>query len=306
MAESYLRDHPHGLPAGRAAPGRAGLLGSAAVPAPSLQRARTSLRLRALDLRDRVAGRADPLIPPRRLHFVGHAESDFAATGAEFLGHFTALGGLMPTDRVLDIGCGIGRMARPLAGFLDGAKGSYDGFDVNAEGIAWCRERYAGHPRFTFVVADLFNARYNPAGAQSAQAFTFPYAAASFDFALATSVFTHLLEGEADRYLAESARTLAPGGRLFATWFPLDDDSRAAIGAGRAALPFLAPEKRVAVVSDAVPEEAIAFDRGWLAVATARHGLVVDAVHEGTWRGATDLPAPSFQDIVVATKAGSA
>jgi SAM-dependent methyltransferase len=270
------------------------------VPAPLLDRARTSLRLRALDVRDRVAGRADSLIPPRRLHFVGHAESDFARTGDEFLEHFIGLGGLKATDRVLDIGCGIGRMARPLAGFLDAGAARYDGFDVNPQGIAWCRERYAAeHPDFTFAVADLFNARYNPAGTQSAQEFRFPYADASFDFALATSVFTHLLEGEADRYLGEAARALAPGGRLLATWFLLDDGSRAAIGAGRAALPFLDADQRMAVVSDAVPEEAIAFDRGWVAETAARHGLTVSAVHAGTWRRAS---GPSFQDIVVATR----
>jgi SAM-dependent methyltransferase len=279
------------------------LLGSAHVPAPLLERARTSLRLRALDLRDRMAGRADPLVPPRRRHFVGHAESDFAATGDEFLEHFTALGGLRPTDRVLDIGSGIGRMARPLAGFLDPARGRYDGFDVNADGIAWCRARYADHPHFAFTVADLFNARYNLAGTEPAQTFTFPYADARFDFALATSVFTHLREGEADRYLAEAARTLAPGGRLFATWFLLDDGSRQALAAGRAALPFLTPGERVAVVSADVPEEAIAFDRAWVSETAGRHGLAVDAVHEGTWRGETDPPAPTFQDIVVTTKA---
>jgi hypothetical protein len=73
-------------------------LASADVPAPLLDRARTSLRLRALDVRDRVAGRADSLIPPRRLHFVGNAESDFAHTGDEFLEHFIGLGGLKATD----------------------------------------------------------------------------------------------------------------------------------------------------------------------------------------------------------------
>jgi SAM-dependent methyltransferase len=299
MGWIVLVDTPRWAIAGRDGVAASRPLGSAAVPAPLLERARTSLRLRALDLRDKVAGRADPLVPPRRRHFVGHAESDFAATGDEFLGHFTALGGLAPTDRVLDIGCGIGRMARPLAGFLDGATGSYDGFDVNAEGIAWCREHYADHPRFTFVVADLFNSRYNPAGTQSAQEFTFPYADTSCDFALATSVFTHLLEGEADRYLAEAARTLAPGGTLFATWFLLDDGSRAAVTSGRAALAFLDPEGRVAVVSDDVPEEAVAFDRTWLTEAAGRHGLEIRAIHEGAWRGGA---GPSFQDIVVATK----
>jgi SAM-dependent methyltransferase len=268
------------------------------VPEPLLERARTSLRLRALDLRDRAAGRADRLVPPRRLDFVGH--SDFVDTGDEFLAHFVALGGLQPTERVLDIGSGIGRMARPLTGYLSGG-GTYDGFDINAEGIAWCRRRYRAHPTFTFQTADLYNRRYNPAGTQSADAFDFPYADASFDFALATSVFTHLLEGEAARYVAEAARVLAPGGRLFATWFLLDEGSRAAIAAGRAGLPFLDADQLVAVVSDEVPEEAIAFDREWLEATVAGHGLTVTAVHEGTWRGTA--AGTSFQDIVVATKA---
>ncbi|HMJ34716.1 MAG TPA: class I SAM-dependent methyltransferase [Baekduia sp.] len=270
------------------------------MPEPLLERARTSLRLRALDLRDRYLSRpprADRLVPPRRLDFVGH--SDFVDTGDEFLRHFVALGGLRSTERVLDIGCGIGRMARPLTRHLT-PPGSYDGFDINAEGIAWCRRRYRAHPRFTFQTADLYNRRYNPAGAQSADRFDFPYADASFDFALATSVFTHLLEGEAERYVAEAARVLAPGGRLFATWFLLDGGSRAAIAAGRAGLPFLDADQPVAVVSDEIPEEAIAFDRGWLADTLTRHGLSLTAVGEGSWRG--DGAGASFQDIVVATR----
>jgi SAM-dependent methyltransferase len=268
------------------------------VPEPLLQRARTSLRLRGLDLKDRVSGRADRLVPPRRLDFVGH--SDFVATGDEFLGHFTTVGGLRPTDRVLDVGCGIGRMARPLARVLT-PPGSYDGFDINRDGIAWCQERYRGHPNFTFTAVDLYNKRYNPAGTQSAAAFTFPYADGAFDFALATSVFTHLLEGDAARYVAETARVLAPGGRAFTTWLLLDEGSRAAIAAGRAGLPFLDAHEPVAVVSDEVPEEAIAFDRAWVTETFANHGLTITGVHEGTWRG--DETNLSFQDLVVAERA---
>src|SRR5207302_825955 len=82
-------------------------------------------------------------------------------------GHFRDLAALRRDERVLDVGCGIGRMARPLAGYL-GPEGSYDGFDVNREGIAWCQERYAGHPNFRFTAVDLHNRRYNPQGAQAA------------------------------------------------------------------------------------------------------------------------------------------
>jgi SAM-dependent methyltransferase len=232
------------------------------------------------------------------MDFVGH--SDFVDTGTEFLGHFVELGGLQPSDHVLDVGCGIGRMARPLSGYLS-REGSYDGFDVNRQGIGWCRRRYRRHPNFRFQVADLHNRRYNPRGGQPASTYRFPYADRTFDFVICTSVLTHLLEGEADHYVAEIARVLAPGGRALATFFLLDDRSRAAIADGVAGLPFLDPEGEVAVVSEEVPEEAVAYDRAWIEAALSRHGLELLAVHEGTWTGAED--GVSFQDLVVARAA---
>src|SRR3954452_16307681 len=182
---------------------RHGLYGPPPVRRPVIDRARQSARLRALDLRDTVSRRRDRLVPPRRLDFVGH--SDFIATGDEFLGHFIEVAGLRRDERVLDVGCGIGRMARPLAAFLS-AEGSYDGFDVNRAGVAWCQRRYRGLPIFRFQVADLFNRRYNPDGTQRAHEFRFPYDDAAFDLVICTSVLTHLLEGEADNYLGEIAR----------------------------------------------------------------------------------------------------
>jgi SAM-dependent methyltransferase len=264
-----------------------------------LDRAATSVRLRALDLRDRVSGRAGPLVPPRRLDFVGH--SDFIGTGDEFLTHFVELAGLQPGDRVLDVGCGIGRMARPLAGYLT-SEGSYDGFDINRQGIEWCRSRYADKPNFRFVLADLHNRRYNPEGRQPPVDFGFPYADATFDLTLCTSVLTHLLEAETDHYLAEIARVLAPGGRVLATFFLLDADARAALAEGRTGLAFGPQAGPVAVVREDVPEEAVAHDRGWLDAALARHGLAPTCVEPGSWRGGT-ARSRSFQDLVVARRA---
>ena len=63
---------------------------------------------------------------------------------------------------MLEIGCGIGRMARVLVPVLR-PPGSYDGFDVVDSGIAWCQERYRDTPApFRFVHADLRNSRLQP------------------------------------------------------------------------------------------------------------------------------------------------
>ena len=256
---------------------------------------RDSARLRALDVRDRLSGRSDRLVPPRRLDFVGH--SDFVATGDEFLGHFVGLAGLQPGHAVLDVGCGIGRMARPLSGYLS-AEGSYDGFDVNRDGIGWCRRRYARRPNFHFRVADLYNRRYNPGGAHAAAEYRFPYDDDRFDFVILTSVLTHLLEDEADHYIAEAARVMKPGGAALMTFFLLDDASRAAIAEGTSGLHFLDAHEHVAMVSEDMPEEAVAYDEAWVRDRLEAHGLTIDAVHPGSWSGRRE--PVSFQDLVVA------
>jgi SAM-dependent methyltransferase len=263
------------------------------------ERVRDSVRLRTLDAKDRLSGRADRLVPPRRLDFVGH--SDFVATGDEFLGHFVEHGGLQPHHAVLDIGCGIGRMARPLSDYLS-QDGAYEGFDVNRDGVGWCRRRYARHKNFHFQVADLYNRRYNPLGSYKAIDYRFPFEDERFDFAIMTSVLTHLLEDEAEHYISEAARVLKPGGRAFTTFFLLEAESRALIGSGRSGLDFLEPEAHVSVLSDDVPEEAVAYDEGWVYERVGTHGLrVLEPIHPGTWCGRDE--GASFQDIVVLEKA---
>ena len=261
------------------------------------ERVRDSVRLRALDARDRVSRRADRFVPPRRLGVAGR--SDFVATGDELLTQLVELGGLQPEHAVLDVGCGAGRIARPLSGYL-GADGSYDGFDVDRESIGWCRRRYGRHRDFRFRVADLYNRRHNPRGAHAAAEYRFPYEDASFDFVILSSVLTHLLESEADHYLAETSRVLRPEGRVLASFFLLDDHSRAAIAAGRAGLAFLDPGAHVAVVSDELPEEAVAYDTGWVRERLGAHGLRELSLTAGRWSGGED--GLSLQDVVVAER----
>jgi SAM-dependent methyltransferase len=263
-----------------------------------VRRARVSLKLRLADAVDEALRRRDALTPPRRLNFVGN--SDFQATGDEFREHFKRFGQLRESDRVLDIGCGIGRMARVLVPELRPPNGSYDGFDIVGDAIRWCTHHYrATAVPFRFTHVDLYHPEYNPSGTGTASTFTFPYADGSFDLAIATSVFTHLLDDAAERYLAEAARVLAPGGRLFSTWFVIDpelpaDPSKALVSFDH--------ERGAALVADpAAPESAVAYRLSWLRGRLLEHGLVLRApLHRGSWAG---LPGPSSQDIVVAERA---
>jgi SAM-dependent methyltransferase len=260
-----------------------------------LARAVTSLRLRALDLGDRALGRADRLVPPRRLRgFAG--DSDFVATGDELLRLARVHGGLGADSRILDVGCGIGRLARTLTDVLDpGAGGAYVGFDPVAPAVAWCAARYPAH--FRFVHADLRNDLYNPGGAVAATGYRFPVDDGWATLVVATSVFTHLDRPAVDRYLAEARRAMAPGASALLTFFLLDDDSRAALAEGRARQPFVEPTGEQAIADPDVTMAAVAHDRASVLAALAGLGLEVAAVNDGSWRGSAGL---SYQDLVVA------
>jgi SAM-dependent methyltransferase len=264
-----------------------------------LARALTSLRLRALDLGDRVRGRGDRLVPPRRLRgFAG--DSDFLATGAELVGLLGTHGGLRDDSRVLDVGCGIGRLARPLTAILDpAAGGAYVGFDPVGPAVAWCAARYPAH--FRFVHADLRNDVYNPGGALAASDYRFPVDDGWATLVAATSVFTHLDRREVDRYLHETRRAMAPGASALLTFFLLDDGSRAALAGGRARQPFAEPAGEQAIADPEVTMAAVAHDRASILDALRRLGLEVAAVNDGSWRGAAGV---SYQDLVVARAPG--
>jgi SAM-dependent methyltransferase len=143
----------------------------------------------ATDVTDRVLAR-DPLTRPARLQNVG--ERDFGAVGKAIVHYLQALADLKSSDRVLDIGCGVGRVPRVLAGELR-APGSYDRFDIVSDSITGCQRHYrrTGAP-FRFKHANGRNTAYNPGGLQAAEAYEFPYPNASFDLVIAISVFTHL------------------------------------------------------------------------------------------------------------------
>jgi SAM-dependent methyltransferase len=130
---------------------------------------------------------------------------------ASVVGRFVGSG-----ETVLDMGCGCGRTARLL---LLRPDIRYIGFDIFKPAIDWAERHLV--PRFgdraRFVHFDGYSAHYNPRGSLKPGDIRFPAADAGVDVAFAASLFTHLLEPDANHYLAESARCLRRGGVLVAS-----------------------------------------------------------------------------------------
>lgn len=257
------------------------------------------LKNAALDQRDRLAGRRDPLIPPRNANFVG--DGDYREVGDHFLQHFVELASLHPDESVLDVGSGTGRIARPLTRYLS-ARGRYVGMEINAAGVNWCRRNIAPRfPNFEFVHADLYNKMYNPSAKPTSADYRFPFDDGAFDFAFATSVFTHMFPRDVEHYLAEITRVLRPGGRLFSTYFLVSSETSASLAEGRSALDFKHVRDDYVTTSEAVPETAIGFREDDVRRMHDLAGLdVVEPIHYGWWSGRTGCK--SFQDIVLSRR----
>jgi SAM-dependent methyltransferase len=240
-------------------------------------------------------GRLSPLHPPPWLQNIG--TGDFDRIGSTFVNRFRKLGGLKPTDAVLDIGCGSGRMAKPLTAFL--TTGTYHGTDIDRETIAWCQRAYRRFPNFRFHYLNIFNGAYNPNGEIQASEYKFTFPAQSFDFIFLTSVFTHTLPKDTDNYISEIARMLKTGGRCFATFFLLNDGSLRLITEGKSTRPLKYPVGECLVENPDVPEAGIGYPEAAVLSLFAKNGFRIAGVYYGTW---PHREGPDYQDIVIAVR----
>lgn len=264
------------------------------------------------DVLDRLTGSRGPLVPPRRMNpnlgFTpqrGAYEPQFIASGEAIAEMLVAYGGLSPVSAVLDIGSGIGRVARALTARL-GPSGSYRAFDPDQRSISWCQSAYQMFPNFDFLYAPLTYVNVPHQAEQGlAEDYRFPYDESTFDLVFSISVYTHLSFPAVARYLAESRRVLRPGGLTINTFFVLDDFALRAIEAGTADRAYRQTAPGIYMEDPSDPNTGIAFGEEAVKSLHTENGLeIVPPVHFGTWSG---RPVGSFiyQDVVVARPAVS-
>lgn len=272
-----------------------------ALPLP-LRRAARTIRWLVLDIADALRGRRSDLVPPRSaVESIGGL--DFVAIGRQLATTAVTLGRISPSSRVLDAGCGYGRVAVPLLDHI--TEGRYDGFDISRRAIRWCgRHITSRNEDFRFVHADVRNRHYNRGGRVEAEHFSFPYPDESMDVVFAASLFTHLTAGATRRYLHEAVRVLAPGGRLVASFFLLNDESLPAVMARRGEPKFEVVHDDVAYQHAADPEAAVAISEWLVRTVLSEAGAGVESIEYGSW--CERAGASGYQDFVVAVKRGPA
>ena len=257
-----------------------------------------------LDAGETLLGKKDALTPPRHLMNVGtnrFTRSDFSVIGQELFGYLVDIGGVKPDDKVLDVGCGVGRMAIPLTRYLS-TEGRYDGFDIVAESVDHCtRTITPNFQNFRFHHANLFNTHYNPTGKFLPHSYKFPFPDETFSFVFLTSVFTHMLSEEVHNYIKEIRRVLVPDGRCFITYFLINPDSEKLMQFSSGSPQFQYPIDHGRSTHVNEPEAAVAFDESYIRTLYRTYGLIIlDPVRYGSWCGRTTNVG--YQDIIVAVK----
>ena len=268
------------------------------IPFPVKQKIRNYL---ANKNKTRLFGTLAPLVPKVEDMFDGpQSFEEFKDNGEEFLNIYREICGLQSDEKMLDVGCGIGRKTLPLTQYLS-ERAVYEGMDITKKGIDWCCQKITPRfPNFQFQQIDVYNKHYNPRGKYQPSEYKFPYADESFTFVMLGSVFTHMLPDGLENYLSEICRVLKRGGRCLITYFLLNEESLRRIEMGHSTLDFRYVFDRYRTTSREVPEEAIAFDESWVRDLYGRLRLKVMRVDYGSWCARENYL--SYQDLILGVK----
>lgn len=246
-----------------------------------------------LDTYEYLTNKRRPPFPPKGLIFTG--SGDFKAQGEKLLKDFIQYGQLNSSDKVLDIGSGIGRLAIPLTTYLD-ENGGYEGFDVVEYGVKWCQKYISNkYPKFNFKYIPLHNDLYTKQG-ESANTFKFPYVDNTFDKVILLSVFTHMLPKEVENYISEIKRVMKKGGLCYATFFIMNEEAQHLM---KDHFKFAYEYEHHFLMNKNVQSANVAYKEDFLKKLINDKELNIDNIYYGWWCGRNKTESVQFQDVIV-------
>lgn len=209
--------------------------------------------------------------------------------------------GVKATDNVVEIGCGVGRVAIPLTEIL--TDGTYLGTEVIRTHFEWCRDNIgARNPNFQFIYHDIHDTLHNPKGTLHAKDIRLPVESGTVDIILLHSVFTHMLRDEIVHYMREFRRILKPTGRVYASCFLVNDDALKAVrDAPREGWKVQFKHRYgegCYINSPQEPRAAVAFEDRVFVEMASQANLEIEQTLWGNWSGTRENPR-SGQDVVI-------
>jgi SAM-dependent methyltransferase len=241
-------------------------------------------------------------IPIDLLNLTGGGPDTFGPISESHMGLLAAYTPVRSEDRVLEIGCGIGRDAIPLTDVL--VRGSYVGVDIIRASIDWCNSNIARlHPNFRFVHFDVHDQLHNPTGTVHTSEIVLPVGDMSIDRVIVQSVFTHMDEPDTTHYLREFRRVMAPGAMALVTFFivsaPILDRARSNPERTPFHLTFEHEYGEGCWITDPEhPMGAVAYSSEALARMVLAAGFYDYRIVRGNWSGAIGQSSEG-QDLVV-------
>lgn len=237
-------------------------------------------------------------IPVELAELTGGGEATWEGIAEAHLAAYERYCPIRAGSSVLEVGCGVGRDAIPLARIL-GPDGSYVGLDVSGPSITWCRENITPrYPRAGFEHLDIQSDFYNPGGSLEGREAKLPVPSTWADRIILQSVFTHMFEDAIVNFLSEFRRILRPTGLVFASFFVVDEQSIGLAAQHQSPLQFQHPWADGCRISDPRnPEGAVGYTPEALNRMLRRAGMALaQPLHRGSWCG---RDVPDGQDIAV-------